>query len=51
MNTLFGIMFEQLISFAEMSFYFCSVNSHYQPDLRKMKTIVEMERRNYKQTV
>ena len=37
MNTLFGFMFEQLISFAAMSLYFCSVNSHYQKEKKKMK--------------
>lgn len=37
MNTFLQAMFETLIRFGSTSLHFCSVNSHYQCDVRKIK--------------
>lgn len=37
MNTLLQVLFEQLISLAATSLDNCSLNTHYQPDIRYLK--------------
>jgi hypothetical protein len=43
MDTFLQALFERLMNFATTSLDNCSMNTHYQPDLRCLK---EMERRN-----